>query len=325
MAVVVITGDESLIALELGPVIDRLVGDGDRSLMLEDFDCMDSTLEMGSLFDALATMPFLTERRVVLVRSVHSLDAERVAQFAPALTTRADDVDVVITATGRLVKALTEAFKTVGAETIGVSAGVNPRDRQEFVEAHLVEAGFKYSPDVARLLANWLGGDQGRLNGILQTLASTYGEGAKLSRSDVEGFLGEQGSVAPWDLTDAIDAGDTTKALVNLHRFVMAGGAAPMAVLSLLGNRYAQMMKLDGRGVRTAADAASILGMKEYPARKVLEQYQRLGGSGVAQAIELIATADVDMRGGKDWDSLWVVEVLVARLTRLGGRTTSRR
>jgi DNA polymerase-3 subunit delta len=325
MAVVVITGDESLIGLQLAPVIDRLVGDGDRSLMVEDFDCADSSMEMGSLLDAMATMPLFTERRIVLVRSVHSLDAERVGHFVTALTSRADEVDVVVTATGRLVKALNDAFKSAQAETIGVSVGTGARDRQEFVETHLVEAGFTYSPDVARLLATWLGGDQGRLAGILRTLVSTYGEGAKLSRSDVEGFLGEQGSVAPWDLTDAIDAGDTTKALVNLHRFVMAGGAAPIAVLSLLGNRYTQMMKLDGRGVRTAADAAAALGMKEYPARKVLEQFQRLGGSGVAQAMELIATADVDMRGGKDWDSLWVAEVLVARLSRLGGRSTSRR
>ena len=47
----------------------------------------------------------------------------------------------------------------------------------------------------------------GRLAGLLDTLASAYGPGATVTVADLEPFLGEAGSLAPWDLTDAIDAG----------------------------------------------------------------------------------------------------------------------
>jgi hypothetical protein len=40
--------------------------------------------------------------------------------------------------------------------------------------------------------------------------------------------------------------------------------------------------------------------------------------------MELIAAADVDLRGGKDWTPEMVMEVLVARLARLGGTTSGR-
>jgi DNA polymerase III delta subunit len=146
---------------------------------------------------------------------------------------------------------------------------------------------------------------------------STYGDSARLTRGDVEVFLGAAGSVAPWDLTDAIDVGDTSRALVMLHRFMGDGDTHPFQVLALLGNRYAQMMKLDGRGARSGSDAAAILGGKEFTARKVLEQYIRLGGSGVARAVAHIAQADVDLRGGKDWPAELVLEVLVGRLCQL--------
>jgi DNA polymerase-3 subunit delta len=109
-----------------------------------------------------------------------------------------------------------------------------------------------------------------------------------------------------------------------LHRMMSAGESHPLQILALLSNRYAQMMKIDGRGVRSAADAVAILGGKEFTARKVLEQYQRLGSAGISRAVSLLATADLDLRGGKDWEPELVMEVLVARLARLGGAPVQR-
>jgi DNA polymerase III subunit delta len=317
MAAYVISGDESLIGLELTTLVDRLVGDNDRTLMVDDFDCADTNTTLGAIADSLTTMPLFTERRIVVVRNVHSLDAQGLDTLVEAIDARVDEVDTVATITGRQPKVFSDAMKRAGAESIGASVGTGFRDRIEWVEVHLVEAGLTYAPDVARLISNWLGGDQSRLAGLIQTLISTYGENAKLTRTDVEVFLGEAGSVAPWDLTDAIDEGDTPRALVMLHRFMNDGDTHALQVLSLLANRYAQMMKLDGRGVRSAADAVAILGGKEFTAKKVLEQYQRLGGSGVARAVAHIANADVDLRGGKEWPDVLVLEILVGRLCQL--------
>jgi DNA polymerase-3 subunit delta len=54
-----------------------------------------------------------------------------------------------------------------------------------------------------------------------------------------------------------------------------------------------------------------------FPARKALDQYRRLGSGGVVRAIGLLAQADLDLRGAKDWPDSLVMEVLVARLTKL--------
>ena len=317
MAAYVISGDESLIGLELTSLVDRLVGDNDRTLMVDDFDCADANTTMGAIADSLTTLPLFTERRIVVVRNVHSLDAESLDTLVAALDARVDEVDTVATITGRQPKVFADAMKRAGAESIGASVGTGFNDRIDWVEVHLVEAGLSCSPDVVRLITNWLGGDQSRLAGLIQTLIATHGENARLTRSDVEAFLGDAGSVAPWDLTDAIDRGDTPGALVMLHRFMNDGNTHALQVLAVLANRYAQMMKLDGRGVRTSQDAVAILGGKEFSARKVLEQYQRLGGSGVARAVAHIAAADVDLRGGKEWPDELVLEVLVGRLCQL--------
>lgn len=327
MAVYLISGDASMISLELTSLVDRLVGDEDRSMLVEDFDCSDAGFQVGGVVDALTTMALFSSRRIVVVRHVHDLDAQQVDTVASALDSRVDEVDVVFTVTGRVVKTLADACKRAKAETIGATAVTRPKDRIEMVEARFVEAGFSYSADAARIVASWFGGDQARIAGLIATLLSTYGEGAKLTRSDIEAFLGDAGSVAPWDLTDAIDRGDVNGSLTMLHRMMGPGGSHPLQILAMLANRYAQMMKLDGRGVRAVDDVVAILGGKEFTARKVLEQYQRLGSAGVSRAIGLLSGADVDLRGGKEWDAELVMEVLVARLAALGaGRgTTSRR
>lgn len=330
MAVYVISGDDSMISLELTSLVNRLVGDEDRSILVEDFDCAESATSMSQVVDALTTMALFSSRRVVVVRNLQELDSTRAEVVANGLDSRVDEVDAVFTIAGRPLKVLGDAFKRAGAETVGAVSVTRPKDRIDLVEAKFVEAGFTYSADAVRLVASWFGGDTARIGGLITTLLSAYGEGAKLSRSDVEVFLGEAGSVAPWDLTDAIDRGDVETSLKMLRRMMGPGESHPLQVLALLANRYAQMMKLDGHGVRSVAEAVEILGGKEFTVRKVLEQHQRLGSGGVARAIHLLATADTDLRGGKDWEPEMVMEVLVGRLATLGNgertvRATSRR
>ena len=82
------------------------------------------------------------------------------------------------------------------------------------------------------------------------------------------------------------------------------------------------MLRLDGADVRDDKAAAALLGMKgnTFPAKKAMQQSRRLGTDKLTRAIELLADADLSLRGTKDWPPELVVEVLVARLANLSGR-----
>lgn len=317
MAVWHISGDEALVAMELGTLVDRLVDGGDRSLVLEEIDCADQAFEVGRIVDALTTMSLFTDRRVVVLRNLHALPGEFAGAVAAAVAGRIDGVDLVATSTGRVAKPVEDELKSARAEKIGATVVNKQADRIRWVEEKFVEAGFTYAPEVPRLVESWYGGDHARMAGLLQTLLSTYGEGARLVRTDVEVFLGDAGRIEPWKLTDPIDQGDVSTALAMLHR--MLADSHPLQVLGLLANRYAQMMKIDGRGLRTGEEVAAVLGGHPFAAKKILEQHMRLGSANLARAVSLIADADVDLRGGKDWEEVLVLEVLVARLARLSG------
>jgi DNA polymerase-3 subunit delta len=168
-----------------------------------------------------------------------------------------------------------------------------------------------------------LGEDVGRLTNLLEALGAAYGRGARVGVEELEPFLGEAGSVPPWELTDAIDAGNTGVAVATLHRMMGAGDRHPLQLLSTLHSHYGRMLRLDGADAADERAAAAILGIKgsTFPARKALGQARRLGHEGVSEALRLLHEADLDLRGfTKDWPEGLVMEVLVARLSRLGPR-----
>jgi len=170
----------------------------------------------------------------------------------------------------------------------------------------------------AARLGQHLGEDLGRLQGILETLAAAYGEGAPIGADELAPFLGEAGAVPAWDLTDAIDANAPAAALETLHRMLGAGGRAPLEVMGILHRHFANMLRLDGADVTGGEEAAQLLGMRSaFPAKKALEQSRRLGGERIRQAITLLATADLDLRGQSALPAELVLEILVARLARL--------
>jgi len=310
--------DPSLVAQAAHALVERLVDGGDPSMMVEEFGGPGvDQFDVGMVIDACTTPPFLVERRVVVVREAGQIvaaDAKRLAAYlADPLETTAL---VLVAGGGALSQTLTKAVGATG-EVIDTSVGTG-RARSQWLADHLKGGPVRLDAGAQARLGEHLGSDMGRLAGLLDTLAAAYGPGATVTAIDLEPFLGEAGALAPWDLTDAIDAGRTAPALEVLHRMLYAGESHPLVILALLHKHYRQMLRLDGSGVTSPEQAAEVLGIKSaFPAKKALAQANRLGTARIARAVHLLAEADLDLRGTTGLAGELVVEVLVARLSRL--------
>ncbi len=309
--------DESLALTAVGELLHRLVGDGDRALMVDDFD--GDEYELRAVIDAAQTPPLLTDHRVVVARGVGRFNADAVAPLVSLLDDLLPSTQLVLVGGGgRLPKALTDALKRAGAETVGGAPPSRPRERAGWFEDQVAAAGLRLDQHAMTRLSTWLGEDVGRLQGILETLTSAYGTAHVLKLADVVPFVGEAGDVPPWDLTDAIDRGDPRLSLAVLQRMLHGGGRHPLQLMAILHTHYVRLLALDGSGAMDEASAAAAIGIKPgFPARKALDQYRKLGGPKVVRAVGLLAQADLDLRGAKDWPEELVMEVLVARLSRL--------
>lgn len=334
MAVFHITGgDARLVSAKLTDLIDELVADGDRGSMFESHDLVDSGGDDKANVVAAAVMGVQTEslfgdRRVVVLRNLDEATVDQLRGLVEYLGHPTEANHLVVTSLGKLAKSTTDALKGAGATVISTSPPSKKADLHEWFSEQFTEAGVKIDAPAIAAVISWLGQDQARLPSLIEVLASTYGTAKKLTTSDVEPFLGDKGSVLPWDLTDAIDRGDAATALSMMRRMVRSGEYHPLQLMALLHNHYARLLRLDGPVVGSANEAVALIGSKsEFQARKYLDTYRRLGSKNVSAAIQLLARADVDLRGGKDLEDELVMEILVARLSRLAGApvTSSKR
>ncbi len=308
--------------------IGQALGDLDPSFALQDFTAKDVTLSGGEpvvplVIEALNTPPFLVDRRVVVVRDAQLLVADEVSALTQWMAKPAPGAVLIVAVVGAKSNKLVKA----AAEVIEVNVGSRTADRVAFVKSKMDEYGVQVDHSTAQKVAEQLGDDVARVDALARTLQSIYGT-APLVFARVEPYLGDAGDVPAWDLTDAIDAGDATKAITVARRMLESRRRAGLQLVSMLQRHFLNMSALEGSEARTKEEAAALLGVNAFPAGKSLQMAERLGAERLTTAVHWITDADLALKGGvtyggKDLESdldvteLTVVEVLVARLARL--------
>lgn len=329
--------DDVLRGDALSALLEVLVGDSDRSLLVDEFDL--DGVKLGAAIDAAQTIPFLTDRRIVVVRRFGRYSkTDEIAELltylgdplastelvlvwekalGQARSAGRDDPGESVAKAPRIPPALTKAVTAAGGEI--VDADPKGRNIDGWVGDQFRVAGLDLDGAARSRVTARLGEDPGALIGLIERLKGAYGPGSRLSLDQVEPFLGAAGGVPPWDLTDAIDKGDVPGSLDLLHRMMGAGERHPLAIMATLQSHYTRMVRLDGANARGEKEAAQVLGLKgsTFPAKKALTQVGKLGRRGTQRALTLVAGADADLRGARAWPGELVMEVLVARLATL--------
>jgi DNA polymerase-3 subunit delta len=316
--------DPTLVAEAARGLVEELVGDADRSLAVEDFS--GDEVDLGVVADACQTAPFLADRRVVVVRDAGRFSTDELAPLLAYLEAPVPTTALVLAAGGgRLAPKLVAAVKAHGH----VRSTAVGRETRAWVHDRLRQSSLRVDAAAEERIEVHLGEDLSRLPGLVDVLVAAHGEGARIGVEEVEPYLGEAGAGAPWDLTDAIDAGRTDRALEQLHRLLDAGERHPLVVLAVLHRHVTNLLRVDSPTItseQAAADAMGIAkGRSTFPAKKALRAARTYGSRGTAQAVGLLAQAELDLKGATDLPGPLVLEVLVARLCFLARAAGRRR
>ena len=335
-------------------LVDELLGTDDRSMALEEITIPGRAVAgagddddggesarpatgaegrdaaVAAVLNAAGSPPFMTEHRIVVVRDVGALTAGDVDGIVRYLDDPLDTTILVfVTGGGTLPPTLTKKLKEIHAEERAPES--EKTDKVLISTAH--EGGVLLKPDAAQLISSHLGENAGRVASLVDVLGVAYAPGTTLTVDDVTPYLGEGGAVPSYLLTNAIEAGDPPGALEVLHKLMTLTSQQqpkpmhPLQIMGLLNGYYRRILRLDDPSLRSPADAVAALGgkVKEYPARKALDQARALGTDGIRQAFDALFQADLDLKGARGIPEGAVMEVLVVRLTRLAARSGGRR
>ena len=328
-SVYLIRGDDSsVIGREVTKLTAELIGDGDRSLLLEelaeqDYEDAEGNFSLVPLINAAQTIPFLTENRIVLGRELGRFSRlEDIASLLSYLENPLPSNSVILVwekgpklqRLGQIPKKLLEAVNSQG-RIIDARVG---RKAKEWIVEQVASSGLNFDRASIDLVVETVGEEIARVPALLETLLSTFGEGSHLKPDDINPYLGELGDVPPWELTDAIAKGNPASALETLARMQGPGGRHPMQLIAFLNSHFSRILRIAGLNISNPQRAAEELGDNStFRSKKTLTEAKKLGNERSKKAIVLLSKADLHLRGSTGTPPEVTMELLVARLSNL--------
>ena len=169
-----VRGEDPVLQAEaVRSLLRELVGDGDASLMVEEFQPGDTDADTAAIADAAQTPPFLTDRRIVVGRDIN---AYATAALEPIITYLEDPLpstSLVLVGGKGIAPKLVNAVKKVG--TIVEAGAPAGKGRKPWLTEQLRASSVRLEPAAVDLLDEHLGEDLGRLANLLEALAAAYG------------------------------------------------------------------------------------------------------------------------------------------------------
>lgn len=283
---------------------------------METFDGDSSAV--ADVVNAANTMPFMSERRLVVVHDVDKFDAAALEILAAYAKDPAPYTCLVLVAT----KVAKNSKLYRAAASTGVTYEYVAPKRSEYareVAKLLRERGKGITPHAAERLVEMVGRDLRRLDAEVDKLTAFAGDAAEVTMADVEAVASASGTASVFELTDAVGERDIVRALRLLGR-LLGSGEAPLGLLAMLTRHVRGLIgarALSARG--TSADAmAPELGMAPWQARNVAKQASRWEPAELSRALLGLAAAEEEMKTSPT-DAGLVIERWIISTARAAG------
>ena len=297
--VILLHGDDAVGLMDRAQLVLGTVGIGEVS----EFNFQRFDGDKASLTDirsAAYTLPFFTPRRAVMVFDPLSLTRSDTAreQFISLLQDLPETTTVVLVQPDEYQSygrdrgwknlRLTGGRGAKG-ETILGWVKKNP-DRANYEEVKLPgmdamprwiidearRQGGEITPAAASLLTQTLGSDTGIARMELTKLLNCVDFARAVTSEDVQQLTPQGGQSNIFSFTDSLAAGDSRKALAELGKLLRESD--PNEIFFTINRHFRTLLlakEVWSRGVRNENEAASLLGVSPYPAKKALEQSKR--------------------------------------------------
>jgi DNA polymerase-3 subunit delta len=277
--------DEFRRSLELEGMEARL---GDESAVaLNTTELSGGDLTLDQLIFACDSLPFLADKRLVIVRGLAARLGRRrseeeedeespfVEKLEAYLETLPDTARLVFLEDGK-VKKSNPIWKMVSQSERGYErefAPLKPRELNRWIAQRVQEKGSGIDRAAVELLATYVGSDLRLLDLEIDKLLTYIGGERSITREDVELLVSyvQEGSI--FDLVDALGTRDT-KLAMQLTEKLLEDGRHPLYLLHMIARQFRillQTKELLGKGA-APGDIAALLHLHPFPARKAVAQ-----------------------------------------------------
>lgn len=304
-----VSSEPVLIDEELSDLKDRLIPPEAR-----DLNCM--TLygweaQLPAVLEFLQTMPFLADRRLLVIREVHKFDELK------KLLAYLDDPNPlsVLVMTSTEMKPRDSSFRSLSSRAEVVELR-KPRGQalSRWVQGRFTRLGKVASPEVAGTIIDVVGADMTNLAAEVVKIALYSGDRKDIQHGDL--VVSMSGSVETiFSLIDAVAEGKKDQAFGNL-RTLLDAASAPEFIIHMFARHYRQLVHgkvLVSQGTPPLQAAKKVGINYENLQEKFARQMRRADLDGLVRALEVLADCDRNLKTGRLPDEV-VLDRLLADL-----------
>ncbi len=223
----------------LSKIIDTVLPVGAADF---NYDQFEPSAESNTILDAVSTLPFMSPRRLVVLKDFHKFSAPAVKALAAYFKDPADTACMVILS----AKAPKASIK---AEWRSFALNIRQGDVPGWLKQTALKKGIKLTGDAVDSLIECVGYDIGMLLMEMEKLRLS-GDGT-ISGRDVLSSVSMMRKYTPFDLIDSLIAGEKTRAFRILKTMLSGNAMEAPVIIGTLNWHYRQFYSLwQNRGRR---------------------------------------------------------------------------
>jgi DNA polymerase III subunit delta len=245
--------------------------------------------------DELVSPSLFAQARVVVLGAAHEAGKDIAAAVLDHARNPSEGIIlVVVHAGGARSKALAEGIRAAGAAVSDCPRITRFEERAGFVRDEVHRAGGRISAGAVTALLDAIGSD-------LRELASTAAQltadtGGSVDEAAVRQYHRGRAEVTGFSVAEKAMLGDRAGALEAL-RWAMQLGVPHVLVADALADAVRTVARVSASGGGDPYRLASTLGMPPWKVKKAMAQSRGWGRAGLAEAIQLVAAVNADVKG----------------------------
>lgn len=311
-----VVGEEELLVTRAVAAVVRAARQASPEAEVTEFE--GAALQVGDLAEVVSPSLF-ADARVVVIRGAQDLTKEAAAELLDYLAQPQPEIClVVVHAGGAKGKSLLTSLAAAGARRVEATKITKAGERRDLVRMELRADGRQVSEDAVTLLLDAVGNDLRELCAAAAALLSDT-EGP-ITPEAVAVYHRGRAESSGFTIADKAMDGDLAGAL-ELVRWGQSTGLAPVLVTSALASSLRAIAKVGSAGRVPTFQLASQLGMPVWQVEKAQRQSRGWRPESVSAAVQAVAAADGEVKGGAV-DQAYAVEraVIAVVQARAGAR-----
>jgi DNA polymerase-3 subunit delta len=243
----------------------------------------------------LVSPSLFAQGRVVVLLAAHEAGKDIAAAVLDYACNPAEGiVFVVVHAGGGRGKALADGLRAAGAVISECPRITRFEDRASFVREEVQRAGGRISAGAVTALLDTVGSDLRELASAAAQL--TTDSGGSVDEAAVRRYHRGRAEVTGFSVAEKVMTGDRAGALETL-RWAMQLGVPHVLVADALADAVRTVARVSAAGRSDPYRLASTLGMPPWKVKKAIAQSRGWDRDGLAQAIQLVAGVNADVKG----------------------------